>query len=254
MYPTVHKDPRGGHNRSQINQTFFQSWSPQMSYVLGFIFADGAIEDVQKSSRTCYIAMSSVDFSILEQIRKRMNSNHKFYLRKSHLITHSDGKSYISRDSFIFRIGSKLMYNDLLNLGVTPRKSLSISFPFIPFAYLHFFVRGYFDGDGCLHLKEGKYPKVIFTSGSGKFVGGLANILANALNIPVISARSQIEDSGKPCYRLAYETKLSRVILEFMYKDLEKAPYLERKFVIYQKYLKNHKLKYFRSGLLNLSS
>lgn len=238
MYPTAYKDPRGGHNRFQINEKFFQTWSPQMAYVLGFIFADGAIEDVQKSSRTCYIALSSVDISILKQIRLSMNSNHKFYLRKSRLVTYRDGKSYNSRDSFIFRIGSKLMYNDLLSLGVTPRKSLSILFPSIPIEYLHLFIRGYFDGDGCIHLKEGKYPKVIFTSGSIKFIQGLANILSNILQIPAKSANSQIENSGNPCYRLGYSSKDSRKILEFMYKDLEKAPYLERKFEIYQKYLK----------------
>ena len=241
MYSTAYKDPRGGHNRSQINQSFFKSWSPQMAYVLGYIFADGAIEDVQKSSRTCYIAMSSVDVSILNQVRQSMNSNHKFYLRKSRLVTYLNGKSYTSKDSFIFRIGSKLMYNDLLELGVTPRKSLSIPFPTIPTEYLHFFVRGYFDGDGCLHLKEDKYPKVIFTSGSSKFTDGLAKILSNLIQIPVKTASSQVQDSGNLCYRLAYNTKLSRKILEFMYKDLEKAPYLERKFEIFQKYLQSLK-------------
>lgn len=241
MYPNAQKDPRGGHNRSQINHNFFKSWSPQMAYVLGFIFADGAIEDVQKSSRTCYIAMSSVDFSILEQIKQSMCSNHKLYLRKSSLKTYLDGKSYISRDSFIFRIGSKLMYNDLLKLGVTPRKSLSIPFSKVPPEYLNFFIRGYFDGDGCLHLKEGKYAKVIFTSGSSQFVKGLANIISRRIQIPLKSPYPQIQDSGNPCYRLVYEANPGRKILEFMYKDLEKAPFLDRKFAIYQKYLQNQK-------------
>lgn len=208
-----------------------------MAYILGFIFADGAIEDVQESSRTCYIAMSSVDISILEQIRQSMDSNHKFYLRKSRLTTYSGGKSYTSRESFIFRIGSKFMYNDLLNLGVTPRKSLSIPFPIIPSEYLHFFVRGYFDGDGCLHLVKGKYPKVIFTSGSTLFVEGLAKALSELLQIPLVLANSQVQNSGNLCYRLIYNTKLTRIILEFMYKDLGKAPFLDRKFAIYQKYL-----------------
>ena len=47
MYPAVAKDPRGGHNRSSINQDFFKSWSPNMAYVLGLIYADGTIEDVK---------------------------------------------------------------------------------------------------------------------------------------------------------------------------------------------------------------
>lgn len=143
MYPTAHKDPRGGHNRASINQNFFQTWSPQMAYVLGFIFADGAIEDVQKSSRTCYISIVSKDLSILEKIKSVMNSNHKLYERKSQLTIYPGNKRYIAGERFTFRVGSKFMYNDLLSLGVTPRKSLSILFPSIPREFLSHFIIGH---------------------------------------------------------------------------------------------------------------
>lgn len=237
MYSTVSKDPRGGHNRVQINHDFFQLWSPQMAYVLGFIYADGAIEDVQKSSRTCYISITSKDISILKKIRSAMQSKHQLYKRRAQLHIFSDGKSYVSNEEAVFRIGNKMMYNDLLNLGLTPRKSSSILFPKIPSEYLNFFLRGYFDGDGCLHLIKGKYPRLIFISGSISFLKGLSQNLANCLKIPIKSVYSQLQKSGNLCYQLHYNTRISSKILEFMYKDLEKAPYLERKFAIYQKYL-----------------
>lgn len=239
MYLPAYKDPRGGYNRSQINQHFFQSWSPQMAYVLGFIFADGAIEDVQRSSRTCYLSIVSKDTSILEQIRGAMNSNHNFYTRKPRLLTYPGGKQYVSGEESVFRIGSKMVYNDLLKLGLTPRKSLSILFPTIPFEFFNFFLRGYFDGDGCLHLIKGKYPRLIFTSGSNSFLEELTQKLSTTLKIPTKSIYSSVQKSGNLCYQLHYNTKISRKILEFMYKDLEKAPFLERKFAIYQRYLKN---------------
>lgn len=151
MYPAAQKDPRGGHNKIQINHSFFQTWSAQMAYVLGFIFADGAIEDVQKSSRTCYLSIvcTSKDVSILDKIRGVMNSKHRFYIRapQSHLFL--GGKYYTSAQSFVYR---------------------------------------------------------------------------------------------NSCYRLAYSTKSSEKILEFMYKDLDKAPFLDRKFAIYQKYLNKYSL------------
>ena len=154
MYPTAYQDPRGGHNRSQINQTFFQSWSPQMSYVLGFIFADGAIEDVQKSSRTCYLAIINKDVSILKKIKSVMDSTHKLYRRPAQLELYPGNKVYRAGERFVFRVGSKLIYNDLLNLGLTPRKSLTIAFPAIPLEFLSYFIRGYFDGDGCIYFKR----------------------------------------------------------------------------------------------------
>lgn len=241
MYPPVYKDPRGGHNRSQVNQNFFQTWTSQMAYVLGYIFADGAIEDVQESSRACYIALISKDLSILEKIKTVMDSNHKLYKRKAQMEPYPGNKGYVSSERFVFRIGSKLIYNDLLKLGVTPRKSLTISFPNIPLEFLSPFIRGYFDGDGCLHLIKGKYPRLIFTSGSNKFLEGLSNTLSIVLNIPLKVVYSQLQKSNNLCYRLHYNTKISRKVLEFMYKDLEKAPYLERKYAIYQKYLQTCK-------------
>lgn len=241
MYPTAHTDPRGGHNRININHNFFQNWSPVMAYVLGFIFADGTIEDVQKSSRTCYISITSKDLSILEKIRNVMQSHHQFYKRLPQSITFSNGKRYITSEEYVFRIGSKLMYNDLLNLGLTPRKSLNILFPTIPPGYLSHFIRGYFDGDGCIYLIKSKYPRIIFTSGSNQFLEGLSTTLSALLQIPRKRIYYQLQQSNNLCYRLYYNTKLSSKVLEFMYRDLEKAPYLERKFAIYQSYLNlNH--------------
>lgn len=239
MYSAAQKDPRGGHNRFQINQNFFQSWSSQMAYVLGFIFADGAIEDVQKSSRTCYISIitSKKDLNILEQIKTAMSSSHNLYKRRPRIEGFPGQKFYKSAERFVFRIGSKIIYNDLLSLGVTPRKSLTISFPNIPLEFLSHFIRGYFDGDGCLHLIKGKYPRLIFTSGSNKFLEGLSEALTFVLQIPKKATYSQLQESGNLCYHLHYNTKFSSKILEFMYKDLGKAPYLKRKFAIYQKYL-----------------
>lgn len=206
-----------------------------MAYVLGFIFADGAIQDVQKSSRTCYLTLSSNDKSILEQIRKVLGSKHKIYIRKPHFTTFPNGK-YLSKEHFILRIGSKLLYNDLLKFGLTPRKSLTIKFPKIPDKYLSYYLRGYFDGDGCLHLKKHLYPIVVFTSGSSKFLKGLSLNLQKAGVAPV--KEITINNYGSSAYfQLRYGTQDSYNILKYMYSNLEESPFLERKYFIYRKYL-----------------
>lgn len=41
-----------------------------MGYVLGLIFADGAILDVRKSSRTCYVQIASNDKAFLKKNQK----------------------------------------------------------------------------------------------------------------------------------------------------------------------------------------
>ena len=84
-YEIVDRDPRGGHNRRLVNEDFFKVWSPKMAYVLGFIYADGAVEDCRKSSRTCYLQLSNNDKNLLNQIKEVMLSSHSLYLppRKS---------------------------------------------------------------------------------------------------------------------------------------------------------------------------
>lgn len=236
MYYPVQKDPRGGHNRVRVNQNFFQHWSPVMAYVLGYIFADGAIEDVRKSSRVCYLAMASIDLSLIEQIRSALSSEHKIYVRKPTAVTFPSGKTYLSKPAFYLRIGSKQIYNDLLTLGVTPRKSLNCSFPFVPKKCLSFFIRGFFDGDGSIFLRDGRYPLVVFTAGGIVFLEKLRDILELELSIPFKKVNTARTGSSI-YYQLRYSNRSSRTILRFMYRNLSQAPYLERKFSLYRKAL-----------------
>lgn len=237
MYPSVSQDPRGGHNRISVNYKFFKTWTPEMAYILGYIFADGAIEDVQKSSRACYLAILSKDLTTLESIKNVMDSQHELYKRLPKLNKYTDGKEYMSSETFVLRIGSKIIYNDLLKLGVTPRKSLTIPFPKTPKEFFFYFLRGYFDGDGCIHLKNKKYPLVIFTSGSLIFLEGLLKVTRKFLKLPDQKIYVQCLPERNPCYRLRFSTFSSLKILEAMYQNLEKAPFLRRKYRIYQDFI-----------------
>lgn len=230
----MYRDPRGGHNRKNINEKFFKTWSAQMAYVLGLIFSDGTVEDVRESSRTCYWAISSKDKSLLIQIKQAVSSNHKLYIRKPRIVKFSSGKSYLCAKNYILRIGNKVMFRDLLNLGLTPRKSLILKFPEIPIEYFNFFLRGYFDGDGCitLHTPKGQNAqrvKVIFTSGCKDFL----EKLSNKLQI-LVGTKFKIIYSNGDSYQLSYRKYDSLKILDYMYKNLEKAPFLDRKYKIYQ--------------------
>lgn len=230
-------DSRGGHNRKQINEIFFKSWSPEMAYILGLIFADGAIEDVRKSSRTCYIAVTSKDKSLIEQVKNTLSSNHNIYRRKQSIHTFSNGESYLCAETFTLRIGNKKMYQDLIDLGVTPRKSLRLRLPKIPDKYFNYFLRGYFDGDGCvsIYLKRNRKTKiiqVIFTCGSYQFLKELSHKVDRLIST---GDRAIIRNSR--AFKLSYKKMASLNLLSYMYKDLEGAPYLSRKYESYQSFL-----------------
>ena len=208
-----------------------------MAYVLGLIYADGAVEDVRKSSRTCYLTISSNDKSLLEQVRKTLSSEHTIYSRKPRIVKFGSGKSYLCRESFNIRIGNKEMFNDLINLGLTPRKSLHMRFPKIPPIYFSHFLRGYFDGDGCVTIKVdkghiAKEIRVVFSSGCRKFLDTLSENICSYLQI-----KSKHANRNNEAFNLAYRKRDGLKILSFMYKDLDKAPFLDRKYAIYKNYL-----------------
>lgn len=234
-------DPRGGHNRYKFKIDFFEKWTPEMAYILGFLYADGDIEDVRKSSRTQYTTIASVDKEILESIRKAMGSEHNLNYRAPRKVTYGNGKTYESSGIYRLRIGSKKMFDDLLKLGLTPRKSLTIKFPDnIPNDCFSHFVRGYFDGDGCVTIKKGKgkYGQpilkgiaIIFTSGSRLFLEGLRDC---ACRFADFGKRSVYH--GSNAYYLKYDTFESLRWFKFFYGNYISNLFLERKFNVFRKY------------------
>lgn len=233
----MYRDPRGGHNRKRVNESFFKDWSSNMSYVLGLIFSDGTIEDVRKSSRTCYFAISSDDRSLLAKVKKALSSGHTIYSRKPRRVKFSSGKTYLCRETFVLRVGNKKMFDDLIKLGLTPRKSLKMIFPQIPPEYFSYFLRGYFDGDGCIMIKvpKGRVAQrviVAFTSGCKNFLESLSEKLHFYLNVGF----KEVYRNGSS-FNLVYSKRSGLKILSFMYKDLDKAPFLDRKYAIYKRYL-----------------
>jgi hypothetical protein len=227
------RDPRGGCNRNSISEDFFKKWNPNMAYVLGLILADGAIEDVRKSSRTCYIAITSNDISLLNQVRSVFNSQHKIYHREPRMVTFPSGKSYLCKKTYILRIGNKKIYQDLIDLGITPRKSLTIKLPEVPDKFFSFFLRGYFDGDGCVstHIPKGRVKKTVsvtFTSGSKKLLLKLSTKIYKLTD----SSLKNIYSNGH-ALQLSYKKIDSLKILKYMYRDLKLSPFLDRKYLTY---------------------
>lgn len=120
-----------------LNEDYFKTWSSNMAYILGFFAADGVV-----SKNTPTISFAQIEKEILEQIKKEINTQQP-------LVQNSKTGVYL------LTINSKVMKIDLMKLhGINPSKSLNIKFPYVPEEYLSHFVRGYFDGDGCIYKNK----------------------------------------------------------------------------------------------------
>ena len=209
-----------------VNQDFFKTWTPEMAYVLGFFAADGNM--IKNNRGAHFMEFVSTDRDIIEKIHTLLGSNHKITRR-----IRDQGKP-----SYRLQIGSKEIFEDLIHLGMTPNKSLSIKMPIIPNKYLSHFVRGYFDGDG--HVSQCRYQKndrknksntIItgFTSGSKMFLEGL---LSRLKNYGITTGGSLYLTDG---YHLCFSTRDSFKLYDFMYRDCEDLN-LERKRSIFEHY------------------
>lgn len=217
-----------------INEKFFENWSKKMAYVLGFIYADGTI---YSSSRGKYVVVTSTDKDIIFKIKKWLNSQHKISIVKPNQPSH--------KMRFVLRMGNKDIYESLVGLGLYPNKSLTIGFPEVPSKFLKDFVRGYFDGDGCVYLYRSKGKSrelivrklsVVFTSGSKNFLKELLGALRKVIGLK----QKKIYLSHRS-FQLRFATADSIALFKFLYKNTDRELFFARKFDIFLCYLKLRK-------------
>ncbi len=218
-------DRRIQRTKGNLNVDFFKHWSPEMAYVLGYFSADGSIAINSGGSK--YIHFDSTDKSLLEKVKALMNSRHRIESK-------AKGPSN-KKDIYRLQIGSKEIYEDLLKLGFTRNKALSMRLPKIPVKYLRHFIRGNFDGDGSVSFgyylrKNKKYGKTfslltVFTSGSKDFLEALSKVIFLNANL----GPGYLGKKGKGG-RLAYSIKDSIKLFHYMYKDVDEKMYMVRKY------------------------
>ncbi len=221
---------RVGYGYHTINESFFQNWSPEIAYILGVIAADGCVCHDMTLKRY-RLGITSKDFNWLQEIKRTIESEHP--IRKC-IVRLQSGVHIV----FKFDIESKKIVQDLLKLGIFPRKSLTLKFPNVPNRCLNHFVRGYFDGDGHVHtyMKWGKYPCIQLSFyGTKEFLVSLNQKIAESVGCTIRNI-----NQGKGIYELRYNTREAEKVLGWMYKDVPIC--LFRKYHVYARYIKTRKL------------
>lgn len=203
-----------------------------MAYILGYFAADGNM--IRNKRGAYYIEFTSIDRELIENVRAFLNSNHRIGERKD--------KNPAHKQIYRIQIGSKVLFSSLIKLGFTPNKSNSIVMPDVPREYFQYFIRGYFDGDGCVNYCEYKRKdrngkiygalQVQFVSGSKKFLDSLKNCLADYAKLKHGTRYFNLD------HRLAYSKTDSILLFHFMYKNIRPGLFLSRKFLYFQNALR----------------
>ncbi len=205
-----------------------------MAYVLGYFAADGTMFRNKRGGE--YIEFHSTDKCLIEITQAALGSNH-------HIGTRIPGKRKTNQKiSYRLQIGNKVIFADLQTLGFVQNKSLALAFPDVPPKYFPHFVRGYFDGDGCVYFKtlqfaDRKKPRRIllslFTSGSRQF---LLELHARLKKCGVLGGSLKKKQCG---FELVFSFRDSLALYQLMYNTaLDTGLYLPRKYVLFRKAIK----------------
>lgn len=206
-------------NCSKFNEHIFdQIDSEEKAYWLGFIFADGYISSspLREGIKNVYQFEISLGIKDIEHLNKFK----KFIEFKKDIITDKNRCRFI--------VANKHLWTTLNELGCTPNKSLSLKFPNIPQNLVKHFIRGYFDGDGCIlrHVHNTCVTPHIELLGTKQ-------MLEHVLLYSGISAKYKHDiRHSEETWSLEWTKELGIEFINYLYNNC--SIYLNRKYELYQ--------------------
>lgn len=199
------------------------SWSRNLAYAIGLLATDGNL-----SSDGRHMGLVSKDVEQITTFKRCLKINNKICSKPS---GYGKNKRY-----YFVQFGNVNLYKWLQQIGLTPRKSKSISKLSIPDKYLADYLRGYIDGDGSFSVfqdpvysnSQRLYTR--FASGSLKHLKWIKSRIKSIFYIEgFIRKYSRV-------YELTYAKTASKILLKKIYYN-KNAPCLKRKRKLVEQFL-----------------
>ena len=181
-------------------------WSPEFAYAMGLLTTDGNLSPDGR-----HVNFTSKDRALAETFKRILNLNNAIG-RKAR--GYSQEKKY-----FVIQFGDVLFYKFLCDIGLSAKKSKTLSVIRIPEEYMPDFLRGHLDGDGTFYSywdprwKSSFMFYTIFLSASKKHIDWLRESIRGLVGINGHITKS-INDS---VYQLKYAKAESLKLLPKLY-------------------------------------
>lgn len=216
----------------KLNEHVFDTIdTEEKAYWLGFLMSDGYNHEDRKAVS---LRLQDTDLEILEKLRLFLETDApiKFYDRQKY---NKNNKNVCD-----MTVNSVHLSQQLASLGCVQKKTYVLEFPTcVPNYLLNHFIRGYFDGDGCISVRPrlnrrrsyGTCMVVQFTiCGRKEFLEVLQNKIVENTKIHKNTLKSV---SNNFAQRIHYSGRnVVKRIMDYLYKDA--TVYMKRK---HDKYL-----------------
>lgn len=152
-----------------INEQYFNEIDcEEKAYFLGMLYADGT--NSMKSTEIA-LRLQIDDYEILEKLNNLLQPN------KPISVILKEGNRKIQ---YCLLINSKIISYRLNELGMTPNKTFTLKYPDWLHDELHqHFIRGYFDGDGCVSFNKLNKQLCFSFTGTENMMLGIQEKLIN---------------------------------------------------------------------------
>ncbi len=199
------------YRKSGADENFFASIdNPLKSYWLGLLAADGWIVREHEKPKGFAIALKEEDKYLLQLFAESLGC--PSLLRKERE----------ANNLWQIKLTAEKTALDLIRAGVPPKKSLIVEAPSLPNGLFPHWLRGYFDGNGSVSVRNGSLS-VKITTGSEKLAFQLQQLL---IEEKILASLSKAPNEYTVRMYSDNAKRFSRLIYPEEYKD---APYLKRK-------------------------
>lgn len=216
----------------KINETYFETIdNEEKSYFLGFIFADGYLNEDRNYMS---LSLQDNDVDILEKLKISIDTDKPLQLIKR--------KEKNTKNQYRLLITRKKIVGDLKKLGVRQKKSLTCNpnkLNLINKDLLKHFLRGYYDGDGSVtfYKTRNTFNSTINICCTNEFFNFFSDFIYNNLNIKCLLSKRFKDDKNIFDLRICGNRNV-RKFLNFIYNDSN--IYLNRKFLKYIEFKTEH--------------
>lgn len=217
--------------KSNFNDKIFDCIdTEEKAYWLGFIFADGTIssnplKENNKKVYTFELSLKQDDINHLEKLKE--------LLKTPRPIIKSENRCRLL-------VNSKHFWDTLNNYGCIPNKSLTLQFPseniFKEKSLIRHFIRGYFDGDGCISYSNSEHTILnMQLLGTKSFLQTLLNYLPEEFKD--LTLRHNHNNENEETYLINTSNKKAYRFFIYLYENSK--IYLDRKYSRFARYHSN---------------
>ena len=203
-----------------VNKQYFNKWSINMAYLLGYIAADGCIRPKKYEFK-----IKSIDYELLDFLKNELESNFRIKKEKN-------------SNCYGFCVYSGKFVQSLIDKGIHHRKAWDFDMPDIPEKYFWHFLRGYVDGDGSIKIPNYNSRIIGFNIvGHEKFLKKVLSILKTKIKCPNYSINYNCKSNvnGTLAINSSYAFKCLNKMYNNNYFALNRKKYLALQSIEYYK-------------------